>query len=70
MREDEGHFDGMVDIGLAAPAPLIAVELGGEAIGLVDLGHLLRSEVARAGLAQQRVIVRADLYGAPSGAER
>ncbi len=42
VREDEGHLDGVVDVGLAAAALLVAVELRREAVGLVDLGHALR----------------------------
>ena len=61
VRQDEGDLDGVVDVGLAAAALLVAVELGGEAVGLVDLGHLLGREVARAGLAKQRVVVGAHL---------
>ena len=66
MGQDEGHLDGVVDVGLAATAPLVAVELGGKAVRLVHLCHPLGREVPRAGLPQQRVVVGPNL-GSPLG---
>ena len=70
VGEDERHLDGVVDVGLAASALLVLVELGGEAVGLVDLGHLVGGEVARAGLAKQRVVVGPHLGRALRGCRR
>ena len=56
VGEDERHLDGVVDVGFAGAATLVAVELGGEAIGLRYLGALLLAEVGRTGLLEQAVV--------------
>ena len=50
LAEDEGHLDGVVDIGLARAAALVAVVVGRKVIGAVDLCPLIIVEVGTRGL--------------------
>ena len=53
LGEDEGHLDGVVDVGLSRAAALVAVEVRGKAVGALGLLHALRVKVGGAGLLEQ-----------------
>ena len=53
LGEDEGHLDGVVDVGLSGAAALVAVEVRGKAVGALGLLHTLRVKVGGAGLLEQ-----------------
>ena len=50
LAEDEGHLDGVVDVGLARATALVAVVVGREVVGTVDLCPLLVVEIGARGL--------------------
>ena len=58
VSQDEGNLDGVVDVGLARAAALVLVEVGGKAIGAVDLLASLLIEVDLAGGLQQPEVSR------------
>ena len=58
VRQDERHLDGVVDVRLAGAATLVAMVLGGEAIGTLDLLAPLLVEIRRARRLEQAVVRR------------
>ena len=63
LRQDDGDLDRMVDVELAAPALLVAVLLGGEAVRALGLLAIRLAHVLADELREAVVVVRHDLVG-------
>ena len=61
IGQDDGHLDGMVDVHLTRAALLVAVLLGGKAIGLLHLREVLLIHIFEAQALQLVVAVRHNL---------
>ena len=61
VGQNDGHLDGMVDVHLARAALLVAVLLGGKAVGLLHLGEVVLIHIFEAQALQLVVAVRHNL---------
>ena len=61
IGQNDGNLDGMVNVHLARAALLVAVLLGGKAIGLLHLGEVLLIHIFEAQALQLVVAVRHNL---------
>ena len=58
LAEDEGHLDGVVDVGLARATALVTVVVGRKVVGAVDLRPLLVVEVGARSLLEHAEVGR------------
>ena len=61
VGQNDGNLDGMVNVHLARAALLVAVLLGGKAVGLLHLGEVIRIHIFEAQALQLVVAVRHNL---------
>ena len=61
IGQDDGHLDGMVDVHLTRPPLLVAVLLGGKAVGLLHLREVVLIHIFEAQALQLVVAVRHNL---------